>query len=187
MQAELGRGERHATQGVSQPACPKGALSPSRKARAPRHGPSRSRDQRGVPGPRRAREAVRGTKWRRRESNPRPRTHRIRASTSLGCPLISPGRPECSRPTAGPAILWSRASGDWLSFGASPFLSPLTEPRAELGATRHLTRLGGECEVVVRTCVGFRCFTRPPEPRLAALPENRPRRDLVAPVCVGTV
>src|SRR5881397_2199530 len=81
-----------------------------------------------------------------------------RASTSLGCPLISPGRPECSRPTAGPAILWSHASGDWLSFGASPLLAPLPEPRAELGATRYLTRLGSECEVVVRTCIVSRLF-----------------------------
>jgi hypothetical protein len=37
-------------------------------------------------------------------------------------------------------------------------LTPLPEPRAELGATRHLTRLGGECEVVVRTCVVSRLF-----------------------------
>ena len=81
-----------------------------------------------------------------------------RTSTSLGCPLISPGRPECSRPTAGPAILWSHASGDWLSFGASPLLAPLPEPRAEFGATRYLTRLGSECEVVVRTCVMSRLF-----------------------------
>src|SRR6266487_1287238 len=81
-----------------------------------------------------------------------------RTSTSLGCPLISPGRPECSRPTAGPAILWSHASGDWLSFGASPLLAPLPEPRAELGATRYLTRLGSECEIVVRTCVMSRLF-----------------------------
>src|SRR5260221_8971825 len=72
-----------------------------------------------------------------------------RTSTSLGCPLISPGRPECSRPTAGPAILLSHASGDWHSFGASPLLAPLPEPRAEFGATRYLTRLGSECEVVV--------------------------------------
>jgi hypothetical protein len=27
-----------------------------------------------------------------------------------------------SRPTAGLAILWCRASGDWLSFGAEPVL-----------------------------------------------------------------
>jgi hypothetical protein len=76
----------------------------------------------------------------------------------LRLPFDLARRPECSRPTAGPAILWSHASGDWLSFGASPFLTPLPEPRAELGATRYLTGLGGECEVVVRTCVVSRLF-----------------------------
>src|SRR5260221_6271965 len=71
-----------------------------------------------------------------------------RTSTSLGCPLISPGRPGCNRPTAGPAILFSRASGDWLSFGASPFVVAAPRATGKPGATRHLTRLGGECEVV---------------------------------------
>jgi hypothetical protein len=64
----------------------------------------------------------------------------------------------CERPTAGPAILRSHPSGDWLSFGASPFLTPLPPPRAERGATRHLTRLGSECEFVIRTYVGSRLF-----------------------------
>ena len=68
----------------------------------------------------------------------------------------------CERPTAGPAILWSHPSGDWLSFGASPFMTPLPEPRAESGATRYLTRLGSECEFVIRTYVIFPgYFTRP--------------------------
>src|SRR5262249_16398 len=49
-----------------------------------------------------------------------------RTSTSLGCPLLSPGRPGGSRPTAGPALLWSRAPGDWLSFGARRFVDGAT-------------------------------------------------------------
>src|SRR5262245_16726445 len=107
-----------------------------------------------------------------------------RASTGLAHPLISPGRPVCERPTAGPAILWSHPSGDWLSFGASPFMTPLPEPRAESGATRYLTRLGSECEFVIRRYVGSRLFYEADRgPRPAAQPENRPRRDLVAPVC----
>ena len=47
-------------------------------------------------------------------------TRPARASTSLGCPFVSPGRPGCSRPTAGPAILKSRVAGDWLSLDAQP-------------------------------------------------------------------
>jgi hypothetical protein len=66
----------------------------------------------------------------------------------------------------------------------SPFMTPLPVPRAELGATRYLTRLGSECEVVFRTYVVSRLFYEADRgPRLAALPENRPRRNLVAPVC----
>ena len=107
-----------------------------------------------------------------------------RASTGLAHPLLSPGRPVCERPTAGPAILWSHPSGDWLSFGASPFMTPLPEPRAESGATRRLTQLSGECEFVIRTYVGSRLFYEADRgPRPAAQPENRPRRNLVAPVC----
>src|SRR5262249_36164529 len=112
----------------------------------------------------------------------------VRASTGLAHPLISPGRPACERPTAGPAILWSHPSGDWLSFGASPFMTPLPSPRAERGATRCLTQLGSECELFIRTYVGSRLFYEADRgPRPAAQPENRPRRDLVAPVCsLGT-
>jgi len=42
------------------------------------------------------------------------------------------------RPTDGPALLQSHASGEWLSFGASPFSDAASEPRAQFGATRHL-------------------------------------------------
>jgi hypothetical protein len=45
--------------------------------------------------------------------------------------------------------------------------------------------LGGECEISIRTYVGSRLFYEADRgPRPAAQPENRPRRDLVAPVCV---
>ena len=63
-------------------------------------------------------------------------------------------------------------------------MTPLPVPRAELGATRYLTRLGSECEVVFRTYVVSRLFYEADRgPRLAALPENRPRRNRIAPVC----
>jgi hypothetical protein len=57
--------------------------------------------------------------WRRRESNPRPRTHRL-SVYKLRLPLRFARRPVDSRPTAGLAILWCRTSGDWLSVGAEP-------------------------------------------------------------------
>jgi hypothetical protein len=38
----------------------------------------------------------------------------------LRLPLNFARRPVGSRPTAGLAILWCRASGDWLSLGAEP-------------------------------------------------------------------
>ena len=101
--------------------------------------------------PGKARNGGGGNRTRVRES------HR-QSIYKLRLPFDLTRRPECSRPTAGPAILWSHASGDWLSFGASPLLAPLPEPRAEFGATRYLTRLGSECEVVVRTCVMSRLF-----------------------------
>ena len=60
--------------------------------------------------------------WRRRESNPRPQPHRLSVYKHRRH-LNLARRPECHRPTDEPAILDSRASGDWLSFGASPFVS----------------------------------------------------------------
>src|SRR5204862_288274 len=63
--------------------------------------------------------------WRRRESNPRPRTHR-QSVYKLRLPLIFARRPVGSRPTAGLAILWCRASGDWLSLGAEPVFDAAT-------------------------------------------------------------
>src|ERR671929_166976 len=94
-------------------------------------------------------------------------------------------RPVRSRPTDGLAILRCRASGDWLSFGAEPVRwrrYPSHGPSSE--RRRHLTELGGECEIVLRTCFVSRLINEADRgPRLAALPENRPRRNQVAPVC----
>jgi len=58
-------------------------------------------------------------RWRRRESNPRPLSHRLNVY-KLRPPLRFARRPVGSRPTTGLAILWCRASGDWLSVGAEP-------------------------------------------------------------------
>jgi hypothetical protein len=61
-------------------------------------------------------------------------------------------RPVRRRPTDGLAILWmSRRRRLALLWRRARLLTPLPEPRAELGATLYLTRLGGECEFVIRT------------------------------------
>jgi integrase-like protein len=62
---------------------------------------------------------LRELEWRRRESNPRPSSLR-QSVYKLRPPLEFARRPVGSRPTAGLAILWCRASGDWLSLGAEP-------------------------------------------------------------------
>ena len=103
----------------------------------------------------------------------------------LRLPLRFARRPVDSRPTAGLAILRCRASGDWLSLGAEPVgwrRYPSHGPSSE--RRRYLTRLGSECEFVIRTYVFSRLINEADRgPRLAALPENRPRRNQVAPVC----
>src|SRR5919106_437154 len=73
------------------------------------------------------------------------------------------------------ALPWRRARS----------LAPLAGSRAESGATSpYLVGLGGECEIVLRTCFCSRLINEAYRgPRLAALPENRPRRNQVAPVC----
>ena len=70
----------------------------------------------------------------------------------------------------------------------SPFVDAATGPRAQLGAARSLTGVRQR----VRDCLcsshlhWFRLFYEANRrPRLATLPENRPRRDLVAPVCAA--
>jgi hypothetical protein len=68
-----------------------------------------------------------------------------------------------SRPTDGLAILECRAAGDWLSLGAEP---DRWRPCPDLGPSQEGRRLpkrylGGECEIVLRTCVVPGGFTRP--------------------------
>jgi len=99
--------------------------------------------------------------WRRRESNPRPRTHR--EEPLQACPAIG------FRPPAGSQAAYRRASHPLESRSGRlalprrqarcwrriPSHGPKTERR------RYLTRLGGECEIVLRTCFVPGCFTRP--------------------------
>ena len=78
-------------------------------------------------------------RWRRRESNPRPRPHR--PSVYERSPRFRfARRPVRGRPADGLAILSGRASGDWLSLGAEPDrwrpcpgLGPNREGRRYLG------------------------------------------------------
>jgi hypothetical protein len=114
---------------------------------------------------------------------------RVRSRTGLGLY-------RCSSPFA----LAPPAGGERPTAGAShPVVSPLRRSAFHRGqpvydaATRTTGRirsdaspnyLGGECEIVIRTYVGSRLFYEADRgPRPAAQPENRPRRDLVAPVC----
>ena len=100
-------------------------------------------------------------KWRRWESNPRPRTHR--KEPLQACPAVWLHLPAgCRPPTDGLAILWKSRSGRLAlprrqarCWRRIPSHGPKTERR------RYLTRLGGECEIVLRTCVVPGCFTRP--------------------------
>ena len=85
----------------------------------------------------------------------------VRASTSLGCALLSPaGRCQPTYRRASHPLV-SRLGRLALPWRRARSLTPLPEPRAESGATRHLDSLGGECEFVLRTCVVPGCFTRP--------------------------
>ena len=131
-----------------------------RRCRTCRHnGPPRTAGGRELSVPTQNRD-LRG-EWRRRESNPRPRTHRrepLQACPALHFRPAAGGR----RPTDGLAILWSPAPGDWLSLGGEPVgwrRIPSHGPKTE--RRRYLTRLGGECEIVLRTCFVPGCFTRP--------------------------
>src|SRR3954468_25064169 len=104
----------------------------------------------------------------------------------LRLPLSFARRPVGSRPTAGLAILWCRASGDWLSLGAEPVsdAAPRATGRARSDALRYGLGSESECVIVIRTYVTSRLFEEPArEPPLAAQPENRPRRTQAAPVC----
>ena len=109
-----------------------------------------------------------------------------RASTGVAHPLISPGRPVVSDLPPGQPSCGLTPPAIGFPSGPARFMTPLPEPRAEFGATRHLISLGGECEFIIRTYVVSRLFYEADRgPRPAAQPENRPRRDLVAPVCVS--
>src|SRR5919197_1873525 len=104
----------------------------------------------------------------------------------LRLPLRFARRPVGSRPTAGLAILWCRASGDWLSVGAEPVSDAATRAtgRARSDALRYWLGSESECVIVLRTYVESRLFYEANRgPRLAALPENRPHRNQVATVC----
>jgi hypothetical protein len=127
-------------------------------------------------------------RWRRRESNPRPRPRR--PERLQACPAIS------IRPPAGSQAACRRASRPFESRLGRPALprrrarslTPLPGPRAEAGATRYLTEARRRVRDRFRSShlLGSRLFYEADRgPRLAALPENRPRRDLVAPVCPG--
>ena len=129
--------------------------------------------------------AARAFLWRRRESNPRPRTHRserLQACSAIGSRPTAGG----GRPTGGPAILGSRTSGDGHSFGAEPVRwrrypnhGPNSERRRYLTLVRRRVR---DFASHLHWCRWIYEANR--RPRLAALPENRPRRNQVAPVCV---
>jgi hypothetical protein len=73
--------------------------------------------------------------WRRRESNPRPRTHR--KEPLQACPAVWLHPPAgCRPPTDRLAILWKSRSGRLaLPRRQSPLLAPDSVPRAEDGAT----------------------------------------------------
>ena len=107
-----------------------------------------------------------------------------RASTSVVCALHSPADRFADRSTVGLAILKCRASGDWLSIGAEPDrLAPLPEP----GPSSERRRLPSFARRRVRDRSSHLRFSRlineaDRGPGLAALPENRPRRNLIAPV-----
>jgi hypothetical protein len=102
-------------------------------------------------------------------------------------PLEFARRPVGSRPTAGLVILWCRTSGDDVPSVPSPFVDAAcrTTGRARSDALRYFLGSESECRVVFRTCIDSRLFYEANRgPRLAALPANRPRRNLVAPVCL---
>ena len=63
---------------------------------------------------------------------------------------------------SGPAILKSHPSADWLCFGASPFYDTATLATGRARSDASPNYLGGECEIRIRTYVGFPGFlTRP--------------------------
>jgi hypothetical protein len=78
----------------------------------------------------------------------------------LRLPLNFARRPVGSRPTAGLAILWCRALGDWLSLGAEPVSDAAARAtgRARSDALRYGLGSESECVIVIRTYVTSRLF-----------------------------
>src|SRR6188474_545651 len=65
-------------------------------------------------------------------------------------------------------------------------MTPLPTGRARSDAPHCGLGSESECVLVLRTCVLSRLFYEADRgPRLAAQPENRPRRNLIAPVCAS--
>ena len=95
-------------------------------------------------------------RWRRGESNPRPRPHR-QSVYKLRLPFRFARRPVDSRPTAGLVILWCRASGDDVPSAPSPFVDAADRAtgRARSDAPRYGLGSESECVIVIRTCVVF--------------------------------
>ena len=98
----------------------------------------------------------RAPRWRRRESNPRPRSHR-QSVYKLRLPLRFARRPVCSRPTAGLVILRCRASGDDVPSAPSPLVDAADRATGPVRSDALCYGLGSEseCAIVIRTCVFF--------------------------------
>ena len=109
----------------------------------------------------------------------------VRVSTGLAHVLSfarTAGTWAAYRRTSHPSV--SRLRRLALPWRRARFLTPLPEPRAESGATRRLVlrRRVRDYDPHLHWSRLFYEADRGPRP--AAQPENRPRRDLVAPVCV---
>ena len=112
-----------------------------------------------------------------------------RASTSFSHLELSPGRLVVGNPPTGPAILRCRTSGDRVPSVPSPLVVAATRATGRARERRAQLRIRQRGRVRC-SCSHLCCsrgFTRPPGPRLAALAENRPRRNQVAPLLVELI
>ena len=127
----------------------------------------------------------RSFEWRRRESNPRPRTHR--PSVYERSPGFDLARRDGSRTTTRRAShpRLSRLGRLALPRRRARSLAPRPGPRAQPGGTSPY--LVETRRRVRDRSSHLRCsrlfYEADRGPRLAARPENRPRRNLIAPVC----
>jgi hypothetical protein len=123
-------------------------ISSPAEAPRPRQWPPRSRSFEAACWP--------NLRWRRGESNPRPRPHR-QSVYKLRLPFRFARRPVDSRPTAGLVILWCRASGDDVPSAPSPFVDAADRAtgRARSDAPRYGLGSESECAIVIRTCLFF--------------------------------